>query len=506
MQRRILSLAITGAFLFAVINWNCSKLDTTNIGSDLLPAVDNVTTFDTLLTINTTQGIFNDTTRMSRGNDHALGVISNDPIFGTTNADIFLQLKPPFYPYYFGNAKDTLGLINGVNYGAGLDSIVLCLSYKGFWGDTNQLVHLDVREVADVSPFNFRDSVYLSKTLNYSPPVAGTILGSTNVDARTLRNYTKYANGRDSANNQIRIKLSPSWAATLFGRDSIKANGLNNAYYNDSVYRRFYNGLAVIATTGNGLLYINLADTATKLEVHFRRRNVTLDSVYYSFKLNSNDFGNGVNPPSATANHIVRNRPGTIASPASTDLYLQTTSGTYVNLSIPALSTLSNRIIHRAEIIIEQIPGNTVTDGYFSAPNFLYLDLKDTTVTANWKPIYLDLSPNYLYDPDYRNGVPYFPTNGVDYQYFGGYRRDKTDALGTRKYYNFNISRYVQQLVTKHTPNYNMRLYAPFNLLYSQYSTSYIPYSNNIAYGRVKVGSGTNPNYKLRLRIVYSKL
>ena len=75
------------------------------------------------------------------------------------------------------------------------------------------------------------------------------------------------------------------------------------------------------------------------------------------------------------------------------------------------------------------------------------------------------------------------------------------------KYYTFNISRYIQQIVTDHTPAYDMRLYAPFNINYPQYSRAFIPYGNNIAFGRVKIGSGSNTtNHALRLRIVYSKL
>ena len=60
----------------------------------------------------------------------------------------------------------------------------------------------------------------------------------------------------------------------------------------------------------------------------------------------------------------------------------------------------------------------------FSAPNFLYIDLKDTGAVDKWKPVYFDLSPNYAYDPDYKCSLPYYPTGGIDYNYFGGYRRN----------------------------------------------------------------------------------
>lgn len=504
MQKRILPLAVTALTLISLIGWNCTKLDTTDIGSDLLPAVDNVHTFADTLIINTTQGIFNDSVTISKYDDYAVGTINNDPLFGRTTANIYMQLKPPFYPYYFGNSGDT---ITGA--GLGLDSVVLCLKYKGFWGDSSLPVGLQVREVNDPE---FRDSVEKYTTTAYKPLGLGAVLGSVNVDVRTLGNYIKYNNGRDSVNNQIRIRMPNAWAAALFARDSIKTNSGNNAFYSDSVYRIFYNGLAVLTTGGgNGLIYASLSDTATKLEVHYKRRNGgKIDSVYSSLRLNPSLSATAANRPvSNTSDYIQRDRNG---FPVKTNTdpnvhYLQTAPGTYVNLHIPGLASLSNRIIHRAEIIVEQVPTDPLLDDILSAPNFLYLDLKDTGTTNKWKPIYFDLNTAEAYDPDYKTAVPYIASQ-IDYQYYGGYRRSKTDPLtgGTIKYYNFNISRYVQQIVTRHTPVYDMRLYAPFNLNYPQYSTTFIPYSNNIAYGRVKIGSGSNPNYRMKLRIVYSKI
>ncbi|HQW85045.1 MAG TPA: hypothetical protein PK987_11305, partial [Ferruginibacter sp.] len=86
------------------------------------------------------------------------------------------------------------------------------------------------------------------------------------------------------------------------------------------------------------------------------------------------------------------------------------------------------------------------------------------------------------------------------------------DKFGNaNKYYNFNISRYVQQIVTKHYPNYPMRLYAPYEVYYPQlgnatYPATKLQYGNKLAAGRVKIGSGSNANYKMYLRIIYSNL
>ncbi|MBK7558769.1 MAG: DUF4270 family protein [Chitinophagaceae bacterium] len=499
MQKRILPLAITAFILFSVIGFNCTKLDTTDLGSDLLPAVDNVNTFDTILNINSTQGFFNDSSYISKYDDYALGSISNDPLFGLTQASIFMQLKPPFYRFYFGDPGDTI---------VGLDSIVLCLKYRGFYGDSLIPVHLEVREVND---FQFGiDSVYKENTTAYQPNVMGTILASANIDVRTLGNYVKFTNGRDSVNNQIRIKMPAGWASALFNRDSTVGNTLNNAFYSDSIFRRFYNGIAVIGGGGgNGLIYTNLSDTATKIEIHYRKKTAgKIDSVYSSFRLNPSLSENAANKPvSNTANYIKRTRAGyPVSNPVPGEHYVQTAPGTYVNLHIPGLAGLSNRIIHRAEVIVEQIPTDPVLDEKLAAPNFLYLDLVDSGSVPKWKPVYYDLNTAVLYDPDYKTSIPYWPGD-IDYLYFGGYRRSKTDPFGQQiKYYNFNVSRYVQHIVTNRMPVYDMRIYAPFNINYAQHSVTYIPFENNLAFGRVRIGSGSNPNYRLRLRIVYSKI
>lgn len=113
-------------------------------------------------------------------------------------------------------------------------------------------------------------------------------------------------------------------------------------------------------SAGNALMYVNLADTNTKLEVHFRVKNAgKIDTIYKSFKLSTNDFGVSVRK-SSTANYINRDKSKSPSSiPNGNEIYLQTQPGTYASLTIPQLSGYSSRIIHRAEIIIEQIPDST---------------------------------------------------------------------------------------------------------------------------------------------------
>ena len=493
MQRRFLPIIAGLFFSVSLLHISCNKLDTTNIGSDLIPPVDNVSTFETTLNIVTTQGLFNDTTALVSSEQHVFGSISNDPVFGKTNADLFLELKPTFFPFYWGNAKDT---ISGP--GLGLDSVVLCLSYKGFYGDSTVPQKLKVFQINN-SVTDFKDSSY---TLHNYHPALGAQIGAVTLDPRRSTDLIHFTNHVDSVSNQIRIKLDPGFASALFAQDSTGTN----AFVSDSLFRIKYKGFAIIAdsTSGEGLFYTSLTDATTRLEIHFRRRNGSkIDTTFTSLTFNTG--ANSNIAYSARANYVHRNRTGAEFNPPSSPgaadaLYLQTTPGTYVNLHIPQLDTLSNRIIHRAEIIVEQLPDLVSTT--LPPPNYLYIDAIDTA-NVRWRPIPYDLSSheNYTYYPS---------SGGIDFAYFGGYVRHKTNLTGADiVYYNFNISRYVQNMVTRgrtSNRNYDLRLYAPFVLNYPDYFLTGIAFANNLAYGRVKVGSGTNANYRLRLHIVYSNL
>jgi hypothetical protein len=480
---------------FLIFIWGCTKLDTTTIGGDLIPEVDNINTFADTLDIISTQGVFDgafkDTTKLTFAENYVVGKI-NDPLMGGTTPALYLQMKPPFYPYFIGKvANDTI---------VQADSVVLCLSYKSFWGDSSQPLQLQAYTVSSAAHGEW-DSAYAYKNINFAPALGQLISNPVTVDVRTLGNYVKVGI-HDSANNQIRIKLSNAFRDSLFTRDTIN----NKAFLNDSIFRIFNNGFAILANNGNSLVYTNLLDFTTRLELHYKRKNGgAVDTTYSSYYFNSGLRGEYLRL-SCVANNIIRTRN---ALPfGDQELYLQTNPGTFANLEIPRLSNYGNKIIHRAELQIRQIP-DPINDKVFTEPPFLYMDLIDTG-TLKWKPIYLDLNPGAAYDPDFKlPGYPFMPANGaVDVNYFGGVAKKRMIASGEQVYYNINISRYVQQLVTKNTNNYKFRLFPAHSFMYPQYSTVNIPYLNPIAYGRVRVGGGNNavPEYRMRLRVIYSKI
>lgn len=503
MRKSVLPAAfvtLISAFIFC---WGCTKIDSTTLGTDLIPVIDNIHTFRDTFTIETSQQVFNDTSVVTISNAHVLGTINNDPLFGSTTANLFMQLKPVFFPYYFGAAKDTVKNYTGV----GLDSVVLCISYDGLWGDTNIVQQLQVFEINDQQ---FSDSSNKPHNINYEPILGNALSGIVSIDPRTLNDKVKFNNGKDSTSNEIRIKLSSAFATQLYNEDSAKM-AVENAFYSDSVFRKVYHGFAIKSVSGNGIMYVNITDPKTRLDVYFRKfRNGKYDTTYNSFPLQPSD---GVfSDVSATANSVIRNRAGSPAdNPDPGELYLQGSPGTYVNLHFPGFHTDSlvnraNKIVNRAEIVIEQIPDNPFYDSIFSPP-VVYVDLIDTANTK-WKPIYYDLNPSQFYDPDLGSTGLFFPTQ-LDQNYFGGYSKSRINGMGQQaRYYTINITRYMQNLITKNKRNYDMRLFAPFKLKYPQYTSQFIEYANPVAFGRIKIGGGNhiNPAYRMKLVMTWTKI
>lgn len=75
-------LILLAASLFV---FSCTKIEYTTIGSELVPEVDNVNTFDTTLDVITETFQQNDdTTKLYYTDQLAVGQIVNDPLFGNT--------------------------------------------------------------------------------------------------------------------------------------------------------------------------------------------------------------------------------------------------------------------------------------------------------------------------------------------------------------------------------------------------------------------------------------
>jgi hypothetical protein len=483
------------ASLYILVGFSsCKKInEATELGGDLIPAVDNVNTFEVSLNTETDNRQFNDTTKVFYSDVLAAGDL-NDPEFGTTHANYYFNILPATLGTNPFLGKDTVSII---------DSVVLSLDYQGGYGDTTGGVQtLRVFEIAQNSGFS-KDSLYKYADPKSEFATTGAELGSKTFTINSLKDSLTIIRPRDTSRvaNVVRIKLDNS-LGTRFSKYDTTSNTASGGYHNDStnggIFRSLFAGLAIKAdNSGNVLTYYNLANTAkTKLTVYYQivHGNGTRDTLSTNYYHSTNGQANyvkmvpGVNWASYLNNGA-----------ASDDkVYLQSSpSGSYASILIPGLDTLKNKVIHRAELILTKV--SSTSDNIFTAPTQLFLDRKNSEAPDTLNLLYRDLVP-------LSSGT----SLSFDYSSFGGNLKYNT--------YTFNITRFVQGVVTRHEPVDTLRLYAPYRAM-SIYAPAFVsfgypggkanvPVAKAIANGRVVLGGGgyANPEQRLRLRIIYSNL
>ncbi|MES1215774.1 MAG: DUF4270 family protein [Bacteroidota bacterium] len=490
MKSKYLAL-IPGTLVISilVLLFSCKKINTaTTLGDELIPTVDNISTFETSLDVD----VFNDTFSLtppnvdslrSRGGDlHFLGNITTDPLFGTSAGTIFTQLKPPGFRFSFGfNNPDSL---------IGLDSVVLVLKYVNTYGDTTIPQSVNVFEIDQASDFRY-DTSYLIRQNNIT---YSNLLGNGFYTPQYLDDSVHLF--EENSSHQLRIKLNDAFGQRLLAYDSTSASG-NNAYYSDSVFNTFFKGFAIVpGGTGNALVGIDLA--SSKLSVYYKYNHGLLDTAVKEFTFTST---------SASSNFIQRDYSGSqlAASAGQTTpqdySFIQTQPGSFSKILVKGLDTLGNYVINLAELIMTQAYNDDV-DTKLVPPTYLYLDAYDSAKNL-YRAISYDLSP-----PDPNTGEFISSNSG-----FGFSGKPFIDGVNTVEQWRFNISRYVQNVVKGTKPVYPLRLYAPyltsntFDLGGADYR--YVMFINpSIAAGRVRLYGGTqptNPN-RMRLRIIYTKI
>ncbi len=490
MKRRYLVLSFAVLITaFAVLFSACRKINEfSDVGGGLIPPIDNINTFDTSLQVqvfNDTFGILTDSLRIGSDDRHFLGQISNDPIFGRTNAELYLELKPGLSDFFtngtypFGR-KDSLVL----------DSVVLVLGYGERYGDSTIPQTINVYELNQAFKL---DSSYLvrQQPLSYGAQLnpGGQLIFPSRLDD-SVKVF------RDTTAGQMRIKLDTNFARRMMNYDT------SNAYRSDSAFKTYFKGFAVRSVgSGNAIIGIDMKSANTKLAFYYKlpKRSGSLDSTsvtYFTFYSQCK-----------SANYVKRDYAGSpVAAAAGVTVqapiaYIQNSPGTYASIKIPDLPALSNRVVHRAELIVEQV--YDPSDQLFTPPSDLFLDAFDPAITGNNKyrtfPFSLDLSPS----------------SGFDLQGFGVRPLNAIDPFGNPiKVWKFNLSRYIQHIVNGTQTSYDMRLYAPLTIavktkslgITGDFDVTGAYVGSSIANGRVRVGGGNHPTQRMRLRIVYSKL
>jgi hypothetical protein len=476
-----LAIITSVAILFSA----CKKLnESTELGGGLIPPVDNISTFETYLDVITDNKIFQDTTKVYFNDNLALGHISNDPEFGATHANAYFNIGSPYFNgtnvntfYPFINKDSVI-----------IDSVVLSLSYTGFYGDTNSIETVRVFEIAQNPGFS-DTTLYKYDTTDFQ--TTGAELGSKTFQVKALKDSILHIRKGDGDTtklaNVIRIPLQNQLGVRLAGYDT--TNTSNGGFRNDSIFKTLFRGLAIKAdNSGNVLTYVSPSDQdKTKLTVYFKvTKNGIKDTTHTDFFHQTHGQANTIKrtPSNGWASYLNN------GLPSDDKVYLQSVPGSYASIKIPPLDTFKNAVIHRAELVLYPLP--STQQGTFVQPLGLFLDRINTNADTV-----------FAFDTDMD-----VQPSGFDFTYnftsFGG-------GLKSDSTYRFNISKYVQDIITLKKPNQTLRLYAPvrafvYSNRFGRISQMYI--SNQPAYGRVVLGGG---NYavtgkRLRLRVIYSKL
>lgn len=470
------------SFSLLLLISSCKKInEATDLGDEIIPGVDGVNTFDTSLLVETYDTIFDplkDSIRVGRGNDHILGHISNDPFFGKTNAKIFLELKPETYPWNFSGVhnKDSLYI----------DSVVMVLGWNGTYGDTMAQQRVRVWEMDPNVEFRI-DSFYSLRNEYFTHT---TLLGTKDFFPYQLKDSIRAF--QDTTAGQLRIKLDNSFGRRLLDYDT------TNAYKSDSAFKTYFRGFEVEADEsfgGNALMAFGLLNNPkTKLAIYYRYTEGGQDDTtvnYFLFKPEA----------SAQHNYIERfNFTGTpLAAASSTPgqddiVYLINTPGSYTTVKVPGLRNLSNNVINRAELIVEQI--FDPSDLKFTPPEALMLDVYDSTLEAyKFTPYDFTVDRSGAPDPSY-----------------GMYGKNTADGFGNPiRVWKFNLTRYIQNMLTKREPVHDFRLFTAKGVFQrltvaGGYTFYGAPINSQFAFGRVRIGGGNHATQRMRLRIIYTKI
>lgn len=495
-RMKLLPLAIAITFL-GILLQGCTKIEKTTMGGDLIPAVDNINTFDTILTVISNNYIPDDSTRLTQGADHMVGGIANDPIFGTSKATLFFQMKPFLFPFEFTDSVKFF------------DSAVLVLQYSGHYGDSMAPLTLNLYEVdRKLYPDTSITPIY---TINPDLGVnRSRFWGQKTMRANQYKDTIDIKRG-DSVyrrvNNELRIPLNQFLAKALFEGDSA------TVYGSDSIFNSYMPGFALEAQgIPNAIHYFGVS-TGSEIQFYYRaKKDTTQDTLMRAY---------GMTFTSGHAIKFERDRSGAEINSFLTQdpdrgveqIYIDGTPGAMASLKIPGIQTLTNRVLHRVDLRVVELAPNTGATEQLIAPRALYLDAESIDEPGNFKGIPYDLSPFGRYFC--------YPQAGVDFSYFGGIAAKRQINGGTHVEYTFNITRYVQSVITRNEPFYNLRLSAPYYMYYKDcvspsvsFPSQVFPFLagnsfiNNVGESRVRVAGGNHPDSRLRMqvRVIYSKL
>lgn len=417
-------------FCFIILFYSLSGCkDPDNVGINVLPEGDltGIGMIDTVSMVVST--VREDSIPADANTLNLLGAYT-DNVFGYSNASFYSQvlLKTP-------NASFGTNPI--------CDSIVLTLDYAGYYGDTS-INSTHVFTVYELSESINVDSSYYSNRTFTTSTLWGTVTTTEILPTDSL------VISGTTVSPHLRLKLD-----SVLGEKFLNADP--SSYFDNTSFLNFFKGIYVreTVTTGNGcILYFSLTEVMSKLTLYYNSSSGS--SLSYEFLLN----GDG------RVNHFEHDY--SLASfgnvfpvDGSTSSYIQSMAGVKTKIEFPYLDKLiqqGNIAINNAQLIIK---GDNTDAGLYPLHSKLGLTGRDSL------------------------GKSYFLPDNIDSpDDFGG-------DLTSQNSYTFNITRYLQQVLSGSRKDYGLFLVAS---------------GSSVNANRTIIGGSAHPSLKMKLQLTYTKI
>ncbi|MES2650970.1 MAG: DUF4270 domain-containing protein [Bacteroidota bacterium] len=455
----LLTLLIS-LFLFA----SCENTSTIGLEIDPNSTIEGALV-DTLTISSRT--IMDDATNTGALVRYPLGFLK-DPTFGTTEAKIALSVGLPSWPYSFGTTPV-------------LDSAVLVLSYAGeFYGDSTQVYTVNVNQLTN--NLHTEESFLSSRTYPTNSRVIGTKTGR--LFPTSKYKITDIVTGNKdtlkSVNPQLRIKLDNNFIQEYI------VNQPEGVLKSDALFKNFFKGLHVQVNnpSGNGaMMFFDLAGTNSNLSLYYRKTNATatpatIDTLNAIFLLGStsNRVAASVKHDyTGTAIETQLNNPNQQYAVT----YLQPLVGLRSKISFPSLEKFSAStgqiVVNKAELVVDLATGS---------------DIKPFEPALRLALYRYDIAEQRVLTEVNGNNAP---------ETIGGYFDP------TKKQYVFNITAYIQNIISKKTKDYGTFI-APIP---TNAATEWMPIPSVSSAARSVIGAHKkNPatgESTMRLNLYYTK-
>jgi hypothetical protein len=391
------------------------------------------------------KNVFHDSVATTKLQTLTIGKITNNSTFGKSEAGIYMQFNLPASQFSF-------------DAGTVIDSAFIMLPYRGNYGETTNPIDISATLI-DASSSNTIASTttiyYSNKDFALSNTVIGTKTGLslTSVSDSTMQYGKKIL-------PCLKIPISnPAFIPDLLSQSSTSGG----AFYDNTNFHKYLNGvyLATTSTNTNGFLQL-ASNNADYSGIMLYYHTATEDSLKRLFPLNTDGTVNRFKHDytGSKVQSVIANSNGN-----QDTIYVSGLAGVRSKILVPGLAMLKNTIINKAQVIFEEVNPSTT----FVHPNNLLLTRYNP---ANGGEISLE---------DITEGSPI--STLTDANYYGGiYSGGK---------FTFNISRYLQKLANGTYNNDGFFIEA--------YNAAERP-------AQVVLGAGNQSAYKIKFRIIYTKI